>query len=279
MILLTCPHCLASFALSGDARFTDPGTCECGGPLELRVTPGSERASAAAAARTGPLPCGLAKGSRDGRQFVMHVGNYRIERRRKGGQFEVYPAGTLAAIAGRQALADQQDLPPRHRAAAEPGREASRHDGQAIRGIRMIDGRNVVPCDGCVACCKRERVILYPEHGDDVASYETLPATINDAGRKIYGDGRVMLAHKPNGNCIYLGEHGCTIWDRAPAMCREFDCRRWFARFNRAQRRLLLAKGFADRDVIRAGSERVHTLRLADGIWAASCGFRPVVCG
>jgi Fe-S-cluster containining protein len=36
-----------------------------------------------------------------------------------------------------------------------------------------------------------------------------------------------MLAHKPNGDCIYLGDGYCTIHDMAPAVCKAFDCRKW----------------------------------------------------
>lgn len=122
--------------------------------------------------------------------------------------------------------------------------------------------RAIVPCAGCHACCKRERVILYPEYGDDVASYQTEPAPSDKIGSMIYGaEPRRMLCHKPNMDCIYLGEDGCTIWDRAPAMCRQFDCRKMFMRFTRAERRQF--RNVLDNDVMRAGRERLHTLPRA----------------
>ena len=34
-----------------------------------------------------------------------------------------------------------------------------------------------------------------------------------------------MLAHKPNGECIYLESDRCGIHDRAPVLCRSADCR------------------------------------------------------
>jgi hypothetical protein len=40
-----------------------------------------------------------------------------------------------------------------------------------------------------------------------------------------YIPGALMIAHKPNGECIYLNEHGCSIHDRAPSLCRSADCR------------------------------------------------------
>lgn len=35
-----------------------------------------------------------------------------------------------------------------------------------------------------------------------------------------------MLAKKENSkDCYYLGDDGCTIYDKRPKMCREMDCR------------------------------------------------------
>lgn len=120
--------------------------------------------------------------------------------------------------------------------------------------------RSVVPCDGCTACCKRECVVLYPEHGDDPSQYETVPATLNTGLMALIGTRRVMLQHKENGECIYLGEAGCTIWDKAPSLCKVFDCRKWFLKFTRAERRKLLAQGNLDKAVSKAAAARVHTL-------------------
>jgi len=73
----------------------------------------------------------------------------------------------------------------------------------------------LVLCDGCTLCCQGDAVFLHPECGDDPRRYRTEPA----------GE-RLMLAHKANGDCIYLQRRsGCTIWDRRPTVCREMDCR------------------------------------------------------
>jgi Fe-S-cluster containining protein len=37
--------------------------------------------------------------------------------------------------------------------------------------------------------------------------------------------GVVALKHKPNGDCVYLGEDGCTIHGQQPYVCKSFDCR------------------------------------------------------
>jgi hypothetical protein len=124
--------------------------------------------------------------------------------------------------------------------------------------VIMAERANV-PCGTCHACCRQERVILHPECGDDIASYDTVEAPADTVGVKIYGGGeRRMLSHKPNGDCVYLGDGGCTIWERAPAMCQAFDCRRLFLRFTRAERRRF--KKVLDTDVMRAGRERLGSL-------------------
>lgn len=73
----------------------------------------------------------------------------------------------------------------------------------------------LVPCGDCRACCEHELLILHPEHGDDPDDFDCyrLP------------DGRYALRQTDALACIYLGESGCTIWERRPAVCREFDCR------------------------------------------------------
>jgi hypothetical protein len=40
-----------------------------------------------------------------------------------------------------------------------------------------------------------------------------------------YIPGALMIAHKPNGDCIYLDEKCCSIHDHAPSLCRSADCR------------------------------------------------------
>ena len=85
-----------------------------------------------------------------------------------------------------------------------------------------------VPCDGCTACCQEDLILLHPEMGDNAEEYQTIRVTVN--GRE-----EQALAHKKNGECIYLGEKGCTIHTHAPAICREFDCRDLWRRTSRSE--------------------------------------------
>jgi hypothetical protein len=116
--------------------------------------------------------------------------------------------------------------------------------------------RSTVPCNGCRACCQGELLILHPELGDVPASY------LHEAvAHPLTGKPALALQHKPNGDCIYLGETGCTIHHRAPAICREFDCRKFFLGLgDRAARRRLLKQGMVTKDVVEAGRSRLASL-------------------
>ena len=72
-----------------------------------------------------------------------------------------------------------------------------------------------VPCNGCTLCRQGDAIRLEPE--DRAADYKTEPHP--------YIPGALMLAHKPNGECVYLDENGCSIHNRAPSLCRTADCR------------------------------------------------------
>lgn len=116
-----------------------------------------------------------------------------------------------------------------------------------------------VPCNGCTACCRNELLFLHPEMGDRADDYQTMPAV-----NPITGKPGLALAHNENGDCIYLGEGGCTIHSRAPAICREFDCRRFFLSLgDRTTRRRLLKTGLVTKDVYDAGRSRLPTLESA----------------
>ena len=81
-----------------------------------------------------------------------------------------------------------------------------------------------VPCNGCTLCCKGDAVRLLPGDSDD---YLVEPHP--------FQPGQWMLAHKPNGDCVYLGDAGCTIHPRRPKMCREMDCRMVFRKVKESQ--------------------------------------------
>lgn len=111
-----------------------------------------------------------------------------------------------------------------------------------------------VPCGTCRLCCRGDVIMLIPEEGDDVSSYEHDIVTLPGVGTG------AILKKNAEGNCVYLGPQGCTIHDRAPKICRVFDCRRWFLSKTGGERRRLVASGMADADIFKAGQRRAHTL-------------------
>lgn len=95
--------------------------------------------------------------------------------------------------------------------------------------------RNIVPCNGCFACCRNQRVVLRPDDRKDF--YKTIPSRKGNNGPL-----EQMLAHKPNGDCHYLDrrKRRCSIWKDAPLACKEFDCRKWLGNFDVADKLAIL---------------------------------------
>lgn len=84
-------------------------------------------------------------------------------------------------------------------------------------------------CNGCTACCKGETILL--TNSDEWWEYET--RLVDRPGRP---EPEVALAQKEDGSCVYLGEGGCTIYERRPYSCRLFDCRRLYLRSTPTER-------------------------------------------
>ena len=61
------------------------------------------------------------------------------------------------------------------------------------------------------------------------------------------------LKHKENGDCIYLGDEGCSIWNNAPAVCKAFDCRELFKATTPKQRKRFVSEGLFSKEVMEAG--------------------------
>jgi Fe-S-cluster containining protein len=71
-------------------------------------------------------------------------------------------------------------------------------------------------------CCQGDAIRLEPE--DVPGDYETEPHPSIP--------GALMLAHKANGDCVYLEHYRCSIHDRAPSLCRTADCRSLALRYD-----------------------------------------------
>jgi len=108
----------------------------------------------------------------------------------------------------------------------------------------------IVPCNGCTLCCYNDAVRLLPE--DDVSLYSTEPHPSNAGAR--------MLAHKPNGECLYVQDNGCSIHDIAPVLCRSADCRRIALQYDFETARKLHMMGRIDMRVWDRGKKLLESM-------------------
>ncbi len=114
---------------------------------------------------------------------------------------------------------------------------------------RAEAGMYDVPCNGCTKCCHGDAIRLLPQ--DDATQYQTEPHD--------WMPGHLMLAHAPNGDCVYLGAGGCTIQSTKPLMCREMDCRRIAQAVTYTQARKMAATGRLRIDVWQRGRELLRS--------------------
>lgn len=113
-----------------------------------------------------------------------------------------------------------------------------------------------VPCNGCTECCRSRQLLpLHPEQGDDVQSYRFQILKDRMSAKPVF-----VLAADENGRCVYLGDAGCTIYERRPFLCRSFDCRKHYLILPRQDRDNLVRIGLSSRAVFNEGRKRVRTL-------------------
>ena len=108
-----------------------------------------------------------------------------------------------------------------------------------------------VPCNGCTICCQGDAIRLQDE--DIVADYMTVPHP--------YLKNIFMLAHKENGDCIYLSDSGCSIHDRAPSLCRTADCRSVAIKLDFAKAKQLHLAGLLDLKVWDKGNDLLKEMK------------------
>ncbi|MBV8120377.1 MAG: YkgJ family cysteine cluster protein [Alphaproteobacteria bacterium] len=77
-----------------------------------------------------------------------------------------------------------------------------------------------VPCGECSACCYYAGI-----PADKKRDRRHLPYLLTERDR----DGELVLQQRADGACAHLGEHGCTVYEHRPAVCRNFDCRAFAA--------------------------------------------------
>ena len=120
----------------------------------------------------------------------------------------------------------------------------------------LTNGQTDVPCNGCTECCRSNQgLFLQPEQGDQVESYRHRVLRDQATGNPVF-----LLATEANGQCVYLGASGCTIYDRRPLLCRNFDCRKHYLILPRQDRDNLVRVGLSSRAVFNAGRVRLKSL-------------------
>lgn len=126
--------------------------------------------------------------------------------------------------------------------------------------IAAMLGEAIVPCGTCHACC-HSPVEVRPDFGDDPSLYKLAISVDKSAPNR---HAMVTLDRKPDGSCYALRNGRCTIWDKRPRVCRNFDCRKMYVLHTKAERRELVALGYFKREVIDAGKKRAGTLENAE---------------
>lgn len=104
-----------------------------------------------------------------------------------------------------------------------PPMESPNHSGSGeSQPMKRMSTKIDVPCNGCTLCCQRDLVRLEPS--ETAEEYLTVSHPFIACA--------LMLAHKLNGECIYLESGGCRIHDHAPSLCRSADCRSMGAKYD-----------------------------------------------
>lgn len=109
-----------------------------------------------------------------------------------------------------------------------------------------------VSCNGCTECCKHDVIVLTPK--DNLLLYRWHFEWF--AGKE-----RPVLDRKEDASCIYLTNTGCSIYGRAPLVCRGFDCRKLFRDTPEDVREKRMSENPQMIKVYKAGELRLHTLK------------------
>lgn len=81
-------------------------------------------------------------------------------------------------------------------------------------------------CGTCIVCCR---------WGNDIAIRPVLTSEEVKRFKCVSSQmGGFVLAATEEGNCIYVGPNGCTIYKDRPRQCRLFDCRQLYSEIKHA---------------------------------------------
>ena len=89
-------------------------------------------------------------------------------------------------------------------------------------------GDAILKCNGCTQCCRGPGRVLFlnPRQPLKHLDVNIITRYYPDSSKKYK---LFVLKQKDNGDCIYITDKGCSIWDKRPEECRTYDCRRHMA--------------------------------------------------
>ena len=91
-----------------------------------------------------------------------------------------------------------------------------------MRASLLGDVGTDVPCGSCVGCCVSSYHI--PIRPEDAAAREVIPKELLVAAPG-QPEGHLMMGYMDDGTCPMLRVGQCSIYDRRPQTCRDYDCR------------------------------------------------------
>jgi uncharacterized protein len=91
-----------------------------------------------------------------------------------------------------------------------------------MRASLLGDVGTDVPCGSCVGCCVSSYHI--PIRPEDAAAREVIPTKLLVAAPG-QSEGHLMMGYMDDGTCPMLRAGQCSIYDRRPQTCRDYDCR------------------------------------------------------
>lgn len=80
----------------------------------------------------------------------------------------------------------------------------------------------LVECGTCTACCRAGLGVRLVQ-ADDLAAFPVRAPVMDKSDPTIQVGW--ALPQRADGACHYLGDAGCTVYEKRPHMCRGFDCR------------------------------------------------------
>ena len=104
----------------------------------------------------------------------------------------------------------------------------------------------IVPCDTCILYCQGAHVLILDKDAEEF-DYKLTTTTTSD------GTIQRHLQRHANGDCIYLADNKCSIYENRPRVCRKFSCVGLIENLTRNRRRQLLKDGDVTKEIIARG--------------------------